>query len=240
MGAVLAVDAATEACSVALLNGDALIGRSSEGGLSHARRILGMVDEVLAEAGMTLSMLDGIAASIGPGAFTGVRISVAVAQGLAFGADLAAVGITTLEALAYRIVHKGSAGALACLDARMGEVYWGCFTANAERGLTAVGAARVGPPASVVLPDTGGCPAGAHPTGGYRGIGRGFAAYPALAALPGLEIDPEDCRALPDAREFARLGALRLGLGEGMDPAALSPLYLRDKVALTEAERGVK
>ena len=235
MGAVLAVDAATEACSVALLNGDALIGRSSEGGLSHARRILGMVDEVLAEAGMTLSMLDGIAASIGPGAFTGVRISVAVAQGLAFGADLAAVGITTLEALAYRIVHKGAAGALACLDARMGEVYWGCFTADAERGLIAEGAARVGPPASVVLPSTGG-----HPTSGYRGIGRGFAAYPALAALPGLEVDPEDIRALPDAREFARLGALRLGLGEGIDPAALIPLYLRDKVALTEVERGVK
>jgi len=235
MGAVLAVDAATEACSVALLNGDALIGRSSEGGLSHARRILGMVDEVLAEAGMTLSMLDGIAASIGPGAFTGVRISVAVAQGLAFGADLAAVGITTLEALAYRIVHKGAAGALACLDARMGEVYWGCFTADAERGLIAEGTARVGPPASVVLP-----PSGGHPIGGYRGIGRGFAAYPALAALPGLEVDPEDIRALPDAREFARLGALRLGLGEGIDPAALIPLYLRDKVALTEAERGVK
>ena len=240
MGAVLAVDAATEACSVALLNGDALIGRSSEGGLSHARRILGMVDEVLAEAGMTLSMLDGIAASIGPGAFTGVRISVAVAQGLAFGADLATVGITTLEALAYRIVHNGAAGALACLDARMGEVYWGCFTADAERGLTAEGAARVGPPASVALPPIGAYPTGGHPTGGYRGIGRGFAAYPALAALPGLEIDPEDIRALPDAREFARLGALRLGLGEGIDPAALSPLYLRDKVALTEAERGVK
>ena len=230
MGAVLAVDAATEACSVALLHGDEMIGRSSEGGLSHARRILDMVDEVLAEAGMTLSMLDGIAASIGPGAFTGVRISVAVAQGLAFGADLAAIGITTLEALAYRIVRNGAAGALACLDARMAEVYWGCFAADAPRGVAAVGPPRVGPPESVVLPSSA----------GYRGIGRGFAAYPALAALPGLEVDPKDCRALPDAREFAQLGALRLGLGEGLDPAALSPLYLRDKVALTEVERGVK
>jgi tRNA threonylcarbamoyladenosine biosynthesis protein TsaB len=230
MGAVLALDAATEACSVALLSGDALIGRSSEGGRTHARRILGMVDEVLAEAGMALSMLDGIAASIGPGAFTGVRISVAVAQGLAFGADLAAVGITTLEALAYRVVRNGATGALACLDARMGEVYWGCFDADAERGLAAAGPARVGPPTSVVLPRTR----------GYRGIGRGFEAYPALAALPGLEIDPKDRRALPDAREFAGLGALRLGLGEGLDPADLRPLYLRDKVALTEAERGVK
>jgi tRNA threonylcarbamoyladenosine biosynthesis protein TsaB len=77
-------------------------------------------------------------------------------------------------------------------------------------------------------------------SGLYHGIGRGFAAYPALAALPGLQLDPPDSQALPDAREFARLGALRLGLGEGLDPADLRPLYLRDKVALTEAERGVK
>ena len=156
MRTVLALDTATEACSAALLRGDELIGRFSEGGLSHARRILGMVDAVLEEAGMTLSMLDGIAASIGPGAFTGVRISVAVAQGLAFGADLPVVAVTTLEALASRILSRGAAGALACLDARMGEVYWGCFAPDAERGLAAVGAARVGPPGSVALP-AGGC-----------------------------------------------------------------------------------
>jgi tRNA threonylcarbamoyladenosine biosynthesis protein TsaB len=76
--------------------------------------------------------------------------------------------------------------------------------------------------------------------GMYRGIGRGFAAYPALAALPGLHLDPRDREALPDAREFAALGAARLARGEGRDPADLLPLYLRDKVALTEAERGVK
>jgi tRNA threonylcarbamoyladenosine biosynthesis protein TsaB len=181
-------------------------------------------------------MLDGIAASIGPGAFTGVRISVAVAQGLAFGADLPVVAVTTLEALAWKLVSGGARGALACLDARMGEVYWGCFAPDAGRGVAANGAARVGPPGSVVLPANAAPPAG----GLYRGIGRGLAAYPALAALPGLQVDPVDSRALPDAREFARLGALRLGLGEGLDPADLMPLYLRDKVALTEAERAVK
>jgi tRNA threonylcarbamoyladenosine biosynthesis protein TsaB len=73
--------------------------------------------------------------------------------------------------------------------------------------------------------------------GDYRGIGRGFRAYPALAALPGLELDPKDSQALPHAREIAALGALRLALKEGLDPADLSPLYVRDKVALTEAER---
>jgi tRNA threonylcarbamoyladenosine biosynthesis protein TsaB len=227
---VLAVDTATEACSVALLSGDQLIGRYEELGKSHAQQILSMVDAVLAEARMSLSMLDGIAASIGPGAFTGVRISVAVAQGLAFGAGLDVAPVTTLEALASQVIRGGASHALACLDARMGEVYWGCFAADPERGLVASSAARVGPPEGVVLPVPG----------AYRGIGRGFDAYPGLAALPGLELDPRDCRALPNAREIARLGALRLRAGQGLDPADLSPLYLRDKVALTEAERGVK
>ena len=76
--------------------------------------------------------------------------------------------------------------------------------------------------------------AGAVP---FRGIGRGFAAYPELAALPGLALRTGDAQALPDARDLARLGALRLEAGEGLDPAALKPQYVRDKVALTEAER---
>jgi tRNA threonylcarbamoyladenosine biosynthesis protein TsaB len=176
-------------------------------------------------------MLDGIAASIGPGAFTGVRISVAVAQGLAFGAGLPVIPVTTLEALAVRAMRAGADHALACLDARMGEVYWGCFHADSARGVCASSVARVGPPDSVTLPVGGGI---------HRGIGRGFASYPALARLPDLALDPDDSQALPNAREFARLGAVRLGLGEGIDPADLRPLYLRDKVALTEAERAGK
>jgi tRNA threonylcarbamoyladenosine biosynthesis protein TsaB len=224
---VLAVDTATEACSVALQCGDEMICRFAEGGLAHAQQVLGMVEAVLAEAQVSLSMLDGIAASIGPGAFTGVRISVAVAQGLAFGAGLRVAPVTTLEALACQVEGRGEDRFLACLDARMGEVYWGCFASDLARGVVAIGPAAVGPPASVVLPTPE----------AYRGIGRGFGAYPALAALPGLALDPQGSRALPNAREFATLGGLRLALGEGLDPADVSPLYLRDKVALTEAER---
>ena len=221
---VLALDAATEACSVALLTDDGLLGRCAEVGGGHAEQILGMVDAVLAEAGISLAKLDGIAASIGPGAFTGVRISVAVAQGLCFGANLPVVPVTTLEALALQALHGGTNRALACLDARMGEVYWGCFASDAARMLVACGAPRVGPAAEVTL---------AH--AGARGIGRGFAAYPELAALPGLEeVLPY---ALPDAREMARIGVNRLLAGGGMDPADLRPQYLRDKVALTGAER---
>jgi tRNA threonylcarbamoyladenosine biosynthesis protein TsaB len=224
---LLALDTATEACSVALLTGDEVFGHFEEVGRGHAERILGMVDAVLSEAGLVLGMLDGITASVGPGAFTGVRICVSVAQGLAFGADLPVVAVTTLEALALQALAAGADQAMACLDARMGEVYWGCFSADPARALMARGAPAVGPPASVSVPFTG----------PFHGIGRGFGAYSDLRALPGLNLPPGACDALPDARAMVRLGAIRLAAGDGMDPADLTPTYLRDKVALTEAER---
>jgi len=224
---VLALDTATEACSVAVLTDDGCFGVFKEVGRGHAEEILGMIDATLTEAGIALSMLDGIAASVGPGAFTGVRISVSVAQGLAFGADLAVVPVTTLEALALQAVRGGATRVMACLDARMGEIYWGCFSADARRGVLARGPMAVGVPASVIAPF-------AEP---FHGIGRGFTAYPTLEGLPGLMLPPEGRDALPDARDVARLGAIRLKAGEGLDPAKLVPTYLRDKVALTEAER---
>lgn len=232
---VLALDTATEACSVALLTEHGLIFDSVEIGRGHAQEILGMVDRILAEGGASLASLSGIAAGIGPGSFTGVRVSVAVAQGLAFGAGLAVVPVTSLEALAIEAIGGGADRVLACLDARMGEVYWGCFAARMPGMLSALGPPAVGPPGAVRLP-----PGAAQAASGvFRGIGRGFAAYPELGALPGLHVQPDDRRALPQARAMARLGALRLAAGEGIDPAVLEPLYLRDKVARTEAERGV-
>jgi tRNA threonylcarbamoyladenosine biosynthesis protein TsaB len=224
---VLALDAATEACSVALLLNGEVIVRSIESGKSNAQQILTLVQEVTAEGQVSLSSLEGIAASIGPGAFTGVRISVAVAQGLAFGAGIPVVPVTTLEALALQVLYDAHGAAIACLDARMGEVYWGCFTADGARGVIASSAPKVGPPATVTLSSSG----------RHLGIGRGFSAYPLLAKIPGIEISLRDSLALPNAREFARLGALRLAGGGGLDPADLKPLYLRDKVALTEVER---
>ena len=224
---VLALDTATEACSAALLTDEGVISRFAEVGRGHAEQILGMVHAVLAEAALPLSMLDGIAASVGPGALTGVRISVAVAQGLAFGASLPVIPVTTLEALALQAMEAGAHQVLACLDARMGEVYWGSFVADAARTLIACGELKVGPAALVRAP-------GAGP---YQGIGRGFAAYPELAALPGLV--GVSAHALPESRAMARLGAVRLLAGEGIDPADLTPRYLRDKVALTEAERAL-
>jgi tRNA threonylcarbamoyladenosine biosynthesis protein TsaB len=112
---------------------------------------------------------------------------------------------------------------------RMSEVYWGCFSADAQQGVRATTTARVGAPESVMLP-----------AARCLGFGRGFAAYPALAAVPGLELAPGAAAAAPRARDLARLGALRFDLGLDMDPADLQPLYLRDKVALTEAERAAR
>jgi len=224
---ILALDAATEACSVALLANGELAVRTLESGRSSAPKILKMAEEVLAEAQVSLSMLDGIAASIGPGSFTGVRITVAVAQGLAFGAGLKVVPVTTLEALALQVLSDPALRAIACLDARMGELYWGCFAADAVRGVIESSASRVGPPDSVVL----------EPPGRYAGIGRGFSAYPTLADRLAIELGSAHAQSLPNAREIAQLGALRFAAGGGVDPAELMPLYLRDKVALTEAER---
>src|ERR1700691_5004222 len=181
---VLALDTATEACSVALLDDNGVIGRYEEPGRGHAAQILAMVDAVLAQAGVSLSMLDGIAASIGPGAFTGVRIGVAAAQGLAFGAGLRLVGVSTLEALAMRALDDRTGSALACLDARMGEVYWGCYADDPRRGVRALAPPRVGAAGSVNLP------AARDGSAAWRGIGRGFAAYPELGRLPGVVVDP--------------------------------------------------
>ena len=224
---LLALDASTEACSVALITDRGWFCRAAELKRGHAGELLGMVRATLDEAGVSMEMLDGIAAGVGPGAFTGVRIGVAVAQGLAYGATLPVVAVSTLEALALRAISAGAAQVLACLDARMGEVYFGAFAADAERKLRPLSAAGVGAPAAVKWPASG----------RFRGIGRGFAAYPDLAALDGLELDADATRALPDAREMAVLGALRLEAGEALDPADLEPLYLRNRVALTEAER---
>jgi tRNA threonylcarbamoyladenosine biosynthesis protein TsaB len=225
---LLALDTATEACSAALLTEAGVIGAFQEVGRGHAEQILTMIDAVLGEAGLVLGGLDGIVASVGPGAFTGVRICVSVAQGLAYGAGLPVLPVTTLEALAWQSMSAtGARRTIACLDARMGEVYYGCFAAEAERGLIECAPSGIAAAGMIPLP----CDAPCH------GIGRGFAAYPSLAALPGIILPPGAQNALPDARDMVRLAARRFEVTGGIDPALLAPQYLRNRVALTEQER---
>lgn len=219
---LLALDTATEACSAALLRDGALTMRYEVPGRGHAERLLPMVDELLAAAGLKVRDLDAIAFGRGPGAFTGVRIAVGVAQGLALAADLPLVPVSDLAALARLALDRGEAPrALACLDARMGEVYWAEAIARDDGGIDLLGEHLARPEA--VAPRQDGGP--------LVGAGHGFAAHPSLAAALGARLVACHPGLLPRAAEVARLGALEAAAGRVVDPAAAVPTYLRDDVA---------
>ncbi|HQW09646.1 MAG TPA: tRNA (adenosine(37)-N6)-threonylcarbamoyltransferase complex dimerization subunit type 1 TsaB, partial [Steroidobacteraceae bacterium] len=174
---ILALDTATEACSVALWNDGAVHVDAIELARGHAQRILSMVDALLASHALRLVDLDAIAAGRGPGGFTGVRLAISVAQGLALGADLPAVGVSNLAAVAQAVLARDTAAThvLVCNDARMKEVYTALFRRD-EAGLAALeGRERVMQPASVELP-----PSAGNAVRRVMGAGRGFRAYPQL------------------------------------------------------------
>ncbi|MDD5241579.1 MAG: tRNA (adenosine(37)-N6)-threonylcarbamoyltransferase complex dimerization subunit type 1 TsaB [Sulfuricella sp.] len=221
---ILALDTSTELCSVALwLDGGTLV-REELAGQRHSELVLPMVHELLAEAGLELNALDGIAFGEGPGSFTGLRIGCGVAQGLAFGAGLPVAGVCTLLAMAEA---SGAGRVIACLDARMGEVYHGVYE-KVEGGWQALSAPGLGAPQDA--PEVAGA--------GWVGCGNGFAAHGEVLvgryAGQLAEVMPE---IFPHAAEIALLGAERFRTGLGMDAAEAAPLYIRNKVALKTSER---
>ena len=185
-------------------------GRSHETGKSSATQILMMVEECLAEAQLTLGQLDALVCSIGPGAFTGVRISVAVAQGLAFGAGLAVIPMTTLEALAFKAVQS--------THAPRAMAWFGCADGRNLLGMFCGGRAARSDADSTAGRGVRRIMSSYRPTVIIRGSGGGFRPYPSLLELRGIKVDAEFSRCLPQAREMARLGALRIGFGAAMDP----------------------
>jgi len=213
---LLAIDTATERCSVALLIDERVVERASETPRGHADLVLPMVNEVLAEGGLTLRQLDGLAYGRGPGAFTGVRIAVGVAQGLAYGAQLTTVGVSDLAAVAQQFATPG-ARILVCMDARMNEVYWGRFEATSDGLVTATSVERVDRPEAV------------DPHDATVFAGTGFGAYAQLAV--GRAASAVHGAALPLARDIARLAAAELRAGRGQPPERAQPVYLRDQVA---------
>lgn len=219
---ILALDTSTEYCSAALwIDGEERQCLEHAGQL-HSQLLLPMVDRLLGEGGLTLRGLDAIAAAVGPGSFTGLRIATAVGQGLAFGAELPVVPVGTLEALA---AGSESVEVATALDARMGEVY---FAAYRRRGhdLDIVVAPTLASPDAVPF----------LPPGAWVGCGVGFDRFgAALTARLGAIAIVHDRH--PEARCVARIAARRLAAGERHAADALVPLYLRDKVALTTAER---
>lgn len=219
---VLAIDTATERCSVALRVDGQVLSRSIDTARGHADNILPLLDELLREAQLTLSDLNGIAYGRGPGSFTGVRIAVGVVQGLAFGADLPTVGISNLAAVAQQISQPADR-VLVCMDARMGEVYWSVFDCDRHSGLVVAAAPEhVAPPDSVQVA-----------AGRITALaGTGFGAHPQLSTRFGhIPVHPT---LLPRAEDIALLGEPELAAGRGKPATQAQPVYLRDQVAIAK------
>ena len=221
---ILALDTSTEYLSLALLLDGQVLSRDVHAGQTHSQLILPMIGELLKEAGLSLRELDGIAFGAGPGSFTGLRIACGVVQGLAFGANLPVAGISTLLALAH---GTGADRVIACLDARMGEVYHAGYVRNGDSW------EEIYPP-GLYKPEAVPVPEG----GGWTGAGTGWAVYKDVFHE---RFAGKTSRELPDtypqASSIAALAAPVLEAGLGVPAAQAAPIYIRNKVALTMRER---
>ncbi len=222
---LLAFETATEACSVALwIDGD-VRERFELAPRRHAELSLPWADELLAEAGIAKAQLDAIAVGRGPGAFTGVRLAIALAQGIALALDRPVVPVSTLAALA---MQASGTRVLAAIDARMGEVYLGAFQCEGGDSI-AVGTEVVAKPQAVAMPE-----------GEWEGVGTGFAASDgALRIHLQWHLQAIDAGALPHAADVARLAVLAFARGEAVAPERAVPAYLRNDVALTLVQQQV-
>lgn len=221
---LLALDTSTEYLSLALSLDGQLHARDLHAGQTHSQRILPLLRELLDEAGIALPQLDGIAFGAGPGSFTGLRIGCGVAQGLAFGANLPVVGVCTLQALAEA---SGADKVIACLDARMGEVYHAAYVRQDGIWQEALPPGLYKPQA---VPAVNGA--------GWVGSGSGWLAYADMLgeAYAG-QLERTLPEAYPHAADIARLASPLFADGLGRPAAEAAPLYVRNKVALKTSER---
>jgi tRNA threonylcarbamoyladenosine biosynthesis protein TsaB len=221
---ILALDTSTRWLSVALFDGTRACALRERADTTASQRIVPAIEELLAANATPLASLDGIAFGAGPGAFTGVRIACGVAQGLAFGIARPVFAVGTLEAIAQSAWREhGWERVVACLDARMHEVYIAAYERNGD------GWMPVREPA-VERPDEL-----ASFSGQWYGAGEAFVAYPALAnrlALAGC-----DAMVIPDAQSVAECAWPRVVAHAGVPAHEAQPLYVRHRVALTSAER---
>jgi tRNA threonylcarbamoyladenosine biosynthesis protein TsaB len=224
---LLALETATESCSAALLAGERMLARSEIAPRRHAELLLPMCEELLAEAGLARRDLAAIGVGCGPGAFTGVRLAISAAQGIALALDIPVVTVSSLAALAMQAPDNGAA-ILAVIDARMGEIYAGTFRRTRDGLVMPIAAEYVGPAGALPLPAE-------H---AWNVVGTGWSSYrDALAGrLSAAPLWAEGER-YPQALDVARLAAPLARAGKGVSPELALPVYLRDKVALTTAEQ---
>ena len=231
---LLAFDTSTDALSIALSDGSQTWAYEGAGGAQASAQLIPSVMDLLAQAGWTLPALDAIVFGRGPGSFTGLRTACAVAQGLAYGAGVPVLPVDTLLAVAEqaRGLHQPAAdtplGVLALLDARMDEVYSAAYLwQGAALGWRAVQDLQVGKPETVGVSQ-----AAQACCADWLSAGNAFGAYGARLplALPRTE-------ALPTAQALMRLAPALFHAGMAVPPEQAMPLYVRDKVAFTTAER---
>lgn len=224
---LLALDTSAEGCSVALLADGAVTERFELAPREHTRLLMPMVRGVLAECGLSPQDLDALAFAAGPGSFTGLRIATGVIQGLAFGLDLPVVPVSSLAVVAAEVISCHSLeegdGVAVAFDARMSEVYWGCF--KARSGMPElVGTERVCLPHLVSLSD-------ADLAINWRGAGSGWSYHEQMPASVRERVTSMDTSVVPRARYVAILAEAAYHQGEGVMAAQAQPLYLRDTVA---------
>lgn len=224
---ILAIDTSTEFLSLALWLDGRVLSRDIHAGQTHSQQILPTLRALLDEAKIELTALDGIAFGAGPGSFTGLRIACGVAQGLAFGANLPVVGVSTLQALAQQ---SGAEKVIACLDARMGEIYHAAYQKQNGDWLEVSAPALFKPEDAPKL------------TGNdWVGVGTGWLVYPdvlqtvyceQLREMPAL-----DHHSHPTATSVAELALPTFEAGLARPAHEAAPIYIRNKVALKMSER---
>jgi len=225
---MLAVETSTEACSAALyIDGD-IQERFEIAPREHTKLILPMIDSLMAEAELKPHQLDGLAFSRGPGSFTGVRISTGIIQGIALGADLPVVPISTLAAISHHFFKTSAVNcAFTAMDARMGEIFWGVYQKNQQGHTELLGEEAVTPAENIIFPEQQGV-----------GIGSGWREYPDQLSkclgglLQSIEVDH-----LPRASAIVDLGVAGFHNNQAVPVEKAMPVYLRDKVAKKESER---
>ena len=213
-----AFETSSEWCSVALSIDGEVAALERRAGNRHSELALPMLERLLADAGLTPAALDAVAYGAGPGSFTGLRIACGLAQGLAVARGLPVYGVSSLAAMAQ---ESGAQRVVACIDARMREVYYAALERMPD-GWREVVSTRCVAPLAVAAP----------PGDDWIGCGNGFAVYGNF----GLKIVLSMVH--PTALAVAQLAAPRLAAGEGVDAALAAPLYVRDKVAFTREELG--
>ena len=225
---ILALDTATDACSAALFVDGDIRERFEIAPREHTKLILPMIDQLMAEAGLQPKQLDAVALSRGPGSFTGVRIATGVAHGIAFGADIPVVLVSTLASIAQEFFNRYSEEvAFTAMDARMDEIFWGVYRRNALGLAESMGDEAVTPAANVDFPETPGA-----------GVGSGWKVYREVLSnrLSGW-VSNSVSDIWPRAACVAQLGAYDFANGRAVPVEQAMPVYLRDKVAKKQSER---